>query len=1149
MSARPSSPSSPSPVSASATASPPPASSPQTISPGHPDQLQLPLQLQKAPVTSLPQQQQTVSSPAQTTQLLPPTSTPISNQIHNLQHQESGSAHPRKRSKVSRACDECRRKKIRCDASPDIGQEQCSSCKRVGEKCSFSRIPMKRGPSKGYIKELEDRLNSLESSIGADSVPHSRRSSAVGPTDLPPQSAQTVQTTSTISSALAPSHPAPIQTSSANSSTSTSAGHKTSISSNGSNTYPADSPGSQYSAYSYSGYQSVSSPRTAMGENNAPRSRAGSLHALAPLSSHPSTSSAASTPSTAVYSGALGSPGLAPVNGIRQQQPPPPLLQQQQQQPLAQQQPPQQLQQLSSLPPLPRNQRKRAFSSSMEYSNDHSSWYGSHPPHMPLPPKPHTPPTYLPTIDALGSANSTKQLPPPPRLQSTPVGPNSQQFPPPPPPPPPPAPPSSLPSAPIQVMNPTMVGPSQMLQRPDEGSLREDRNSQSIWKPSYEVSNRLPPPHRRSVASDTADPTTPLTSFSSNQPPLASGQHLHPPQRQGSAVPSFPLPLYNVPVHRHSISASPYESNLPFYEWNGSNNSKSVHPPTPLPQTTLAPLRPQPSLPPLNASRTPSIGSAPPNDTGANFRPYIETSSHILFAWDDEAVESYYSEIAKYVPLLPSTSGVLKARLVATTPPIRNACLHALYGLIRGHHSPKRGSQDKQRAMAYLMDADVDGAGAAQFASSLLAIQTLALCALEVSNRGVGPLTSVMHSTIAWLGCAIGFANGLRLFDYADPLGPDFQRPQLHEGEEIDLNNDACVARRTYLSLFLIDRWNAAGQALPHLLIVGGDSEIDGVLRLTATDELIVGQSAFELIRMTAVLGDMIVASNSGQRSEYAANMIFSALERCREESEQHWSSTPLLAAVYWHLRLLAVRLFRPPDAQMLLPHAAHVVTLVAQNILPISRTQHQDMSPAGSVSGNGSNMYGSGWPVQIYYHLLALALHTLLELVDFPETSKDAWPYVSVLHDSLIAVTTYTAQVSSDSTIASDTWPIYFLHHIDQKRATASAAASNGGVPATPTTADSTATNANSAIAPRSPKSSNVPLSPRSRTGTDKQQPATELDRLAAIAVGEQPAGDGHANGSAVAPPTGMQASSQAIAIQNEKLRKLGYLGLWKKV
>lgn len=62
-----------------------------------------------------------------------------------------GSMAPRKRSKVSRACDECRRKKIRCDATGEPGDEQCSSCKRGGNRCQFSRVPMKRGPSKGYL--------------------------------------------------------------------------------------------------------------------------------------------------------------------------------------------------------------------------------------------------------------------------------------------------------------------------------------------------------------------------------------------------------------------------------------------------------------------------------------------------------------------------------------------------------------------------------------------------------------------------------------------------------------------------------------------------------------------------------------------------------------------------------------------------------------------------------------------------------------------------------------------------------------------------------------------------------------------------------------------------------------------------------------
>lgn len=61
---------------------------------------------------------------------------------------------PRKRSKVSRACDECRRKKIKCDAQTDTGEAPCSSCARSNIRCLFSRVPQKRGPSKGYVSTI-----------------------------------------------------------------------------------------------------------------------------------------------------------------------------------------------------------------------------------------------------------------------------------------------------------------------------------------------------------------------------------------------------------------------------------------------------------------------------------------------------------------------------------------------------------------------------------------------------------------------------------------------------------------------------------------------------------------------------------------------------------------------------------------------------------------------------------------------------------------------------------------------------------------------------------------------------------------------------------------------------------------------------------
>ncbi|KAI0379006.1 hypothetical protein F5Y04DRAFT_138774 [Hypomontagnella monticulosa] len=75
---------------------------------------------------------------------------------------------PRKRSKVSRACDECRRKKVKCDAVSENGEEPCSNCRRSAMRCLFSRIPQKRGPSKGYIKELADRINNIEGKLASE---------------------------------------------------------------------------------------------------------------------------------------------------------------------------------------------------------------------------------------------------------------------------------------------------------------------------------------------------------------------------------------------------------------------------------------------------------------------------------------------------------------------------------------------------------------------------------------------------------------------------------------------------------------------------------------------------------------------------------------------------------------------------------------------------------------------------------------------------------------------------------------------------------------------------------------------------------------------------------------------------------------------
>ncbi|KAF8996694.1 fungal-specific transcription factor domain-containing protein [Cyathus striatus] len=67
----------------------------------------------------------------------------------------------KKRKLMQRACDHCRKKKIRCD-EPIHPRGKCSKCAEQGIECTFTVEPRKRGLPKGYVEELEHRIKLLE---------------------------------------------------------------------------------------------------------------------------------------------------------------------------------------------------------------------------------------------------------------------------------------------------------------------------------------------------------------------------------------------------------------------------------------------------------------------------------------------------------------------------------------------------------------------------------------------------------------------------------------------------------------------------------------------------------------------------------------------------------------------------------------------------------------------------------------------------------------------------------------------------------------------------------------------------------------------------------------------------------------------------
>ncbi|KAI0308118.1 fungal-specific transcription factor domain-containing protein [Multifurca ochricompacta] len=70
------------------------------------------------------------------------------------------------RKRSSRACDQCRKTKSKCERFKS-DDEPCKSCLAAGTACTFLGPSFKRGPPKGYIHAIEQRWHQVESVLGA----------------------------------------------------------------------------------------------------------------------------------------------------------------------------------------------------------------------------------------------------------------------------------------------------------------------------------------------------------------------------------------------------------------------------------------------------------------------------------------------------------------------------------------------------------------------------------------------------------------------------------------------------------------------------------------------------------------------------------------------------------------------------------------------------------------------------------------------------------------------------------------------------------------------------------------------------------------------------------------------------------------------
>ncbi|KAL8286842.1 hypothetical protein RQP46_003848 [Phenoliferia psychrophenolica] len=74
-----------------------------------------------------------------------------------------------KKTRSSKACDNCRKSKCKCLRVAVPGETvpgPCENCKQVKAECTFQGQTRKRGPPKGYIEAIESRLHRMEALLG-----------------------------------------------------------------------------------------------------------------------------------------------------------------------------------------------------------------------------------------------------------------------------------------------------------------------------------------------------------------------------------------------------------------------------------------------------------------------------------------------------------------------------------------------------------------------------------------------------------------------------------------------------------------------------------------------------------------------------------------------------------------------------------------------------------------------------------------------------------------------------------------------------------------------------------------------------------------------------------------------------------------------
>ena len=280
----------------------------------------------------------------------------------------------------------------------------------------------------------------------------------------------------------------------------------------------------------------------------------------------------------------------------------------------------------------------------------------------------------------------------------------------------------------------------------------------------------------------------------------------------------------------------------------------------------------------------------------------------------------YYDVYHPILPVLPHSMKRLHSYLAAAPLHLRNALLHAVYALTATDQSPSTPSSPHSPPLPpahiehTLKACDLIGTEAfitdetspISFLRNLMHLQILVLLALNADKRAFSAPSTENNFGVAkghgytyrfvgsMIGAAWGCANEFKL-NQSSVGGKKRVNDAMEsaDGAGSDIDGEEALWRRAWWTLVILDRWRCVSTNTTPLIS-------DHKIHLRENDRMILGETTFQLVRVSCVLGHVAEIPENVDLL-HLTRVLNGELERVRETADGVLSQDVLLNVAFWY--------------------------------------------------------------------------------------------------------------------------------------------------------------------------------------------------------------------------------------------------------